>query len=272
MAPCKTALKGLPMRVRDLSHSSPFAAARRTWRPLAAAGLLAMSVAACSTGAPETTSSTLPADYRLRHPIGLVNAPTDLDIFVGRNAGYLDPRQADDIRRFALDFRRDGRGPMLVMVPSHKPGLPVANHRGVQAIRSELAANGVSGGMVQVTTYESPGDPMGAPVRLTFAKLQAKVMSRCGEWPADVAGNAASLEGWQNRSYHNFGCAYQTAIANQVDDPIDLVRPRPEARADVQRRMKVFDDARKSIDPSTAWKTGSASVSGGGGSSSGGGN
>jgi pilus assembly protein CpaD len=272
MAIRKTAQKGLPMRVRDVdsSHPSALAAARRRWRPLAAMGLLALSLAGCSTAATETTSSTLPADYRLRHPIGLVNAPTDLDIFVGRNAGSLDSRQADDIRRFAQDFRRDGRGPMLLMVPSHKPGLPVANHRGVQAVRSELAANGVSGGMVQVTTYESPGDPMGAPVRLTFAKLQAKVMTRCGEWPADVAGNAASLEGWENRSYHNFGCAYQTAIANQVDDPVDLVRPRQEARADVQRRMKVFDDARKSIDPSTAWKTGSASVSGGGGSSGGG--
>jgi pilus assembly protein CpaD len=237
---------------------------RRRALPWAALGLLAMTLAGCATGT-ETTSSTLPADYRLRHPIGLVNAPTDLDVFVGRNTGFIDPRQTDEIRTFALDFRREGRGPMVVLVPTEGGGLPVANHRGVQAIRATLARNGVSASMIQVSSYASPGDPVAAPVRLTFAKLQAKVMSRCGEWPADISG-AGSLEGWQNRSYHNFGCAYQTQIANQVDDPLDLVRPRPETRADVQRRMKVFDDARKSVDPSTAWKTGTASVSGGGGS------
>jgi pilus assembly protein CpaD len=253
--------KGQSMPARPLTH-------RRRSASLATLGLVAFALSACST-APDTTSSTVPADYRLRHPIGLVNAPTDLDIFVGRNTSYLDPRQAEDIRTFALDFRRQGRGPMLVLVPDAKGGLPVANHGGVRAIRAVLAQSGVSSTMVQATSYAVPGDPVAAPVRLTFAKLQAKVMTPCGVWPADITGNVASVDGWQNRSYHNFGCAYQTVFANQVDDPIDLVRPRPETRSDVQRRMKVFDDARKSVDPSTAWKTGTASVSGGGGSSGG---
>lgn len=253
------AQKGPMMSARSLDT-------RRRTLPWAGLGLLALALAGCST-APETTSTTAPADYRLRHPIGIVNAPTDLDIFVGRNTGFLDPRQAEDIRTFALDFRRQGRGPLLVLVPTDNGrGLPVANHRGVQSIQAVLAQSGIGASMIQTSSYASPGDPMAAPVRLTFAKLQAKVMSRCGEWPADISGSAASLDGWQNRPYHNFGCAYQTQIANQVDDPLDLVRPRPESRADVARRMKVFDDARKSVDPSTAWKTGTASVAGGGGS------
>lgn len=260
--PLPAAQKGLTMSARLLDHRRPVPGA-------AALGLLMLALAGCST-APETTSSTLPADYRLRHPIGLVNAPTDLDVFVGRNTSFMDPRQAEDIRTFALDYRRQGRGPLMVLVPSDSGrGLPAANHRGVQAIRAVLAQSGVSGTMIQAASYATPGDPMAAPVRLTFAKLQAKVMSRCGEWPADISGSAASLDGWQNRPYHNFGCAYQTQIANQVDDPLDLVRPRSESRADVARRMKVFDDARKSVDPSTAWKTGTASVAGGGGSSGG---
>lgn len=260
--PLAASLQKVPsMPLRPFTH-------RRRTAAWAALGLLALSLAACST-APDTTSSTLPADYRLRHPIGLVNAPTDIDIFVGRNTSYLDPRQAEDIRTFALDFRRQGRGPMLVLVPDARGGLPVANHGGVRAIRAVLAESGVPASMVQATSYAVPGDPVAAPVRLTFAKLQAKVMTPCGVWPADVSGNVASVDGWENRSYHNFGCAYQTAFANQVDDPIDLVRPRPETRSDVQRRMKVFDDARKSVDPSTAWKTGTATVSGGGGSSGG---
>lgn len=69
------------------------------------------------------------------------------------------------------------------------------------------------------------------------------------------------------------GCASQTLVANQVDDPLDRVRPRPETKADVQRRMTTFDEACGSNDPSATWNTGNAtgsgSTSGGGGSGGG---
>lgn len=225
------------------------------------AGFAALPLAGCKTAQDAVTTATV--DYQVRHPIGLVNAPADLDLFLTRNDSRLDERQGKDLDLFAEDYRRNGRGPMQVMVPSGQSG-----HGGERVVRAALAENGISGRNVRVATYRTDAGPFAAPIRLSYAKLQAKVLTKCGQWPEDINGNAASLKGWENRPYYNFGCSYQTMMANQVDDPIDLVRPRAETPPDVNRRMKVFDDARKAVDPSTAWKTGEASVSG----DSGGGN
>jgi pilus assembly protein CpaD len=241
-------------RVRQAPSTSHAGAARR----LAALAVLALPLAACQSDVTGTTS--YPNDYRLRHPIALVNGPTDLDLFVGRNAPGLDPRQAQDLRQYVQDYRAHGRGPMMMLVPTSDR--QARNHYGVKAVREGLAASGVPSGLVQTTYYQAPAGEIAAPVRLSFTKLQAKVMSQCGNFNQDITGTGATLQGWQNKPYFNAGCAYQTAIAAQVDDPLDLQRPRAEGRADVMRRMKVFDDARKGVDPSTQWKTEAASVSG----------
>jgi pilus assembly protein CpaD len=98
-----------------------------------------------------------------------------------------------------------------------------------------------------------------APVRLSFQKLQAKVASKCGLWPQDLAGGSTA-ESWHNRPYHNLGCAYQTMIAAQVANPIDLVRPRAEGPMDVQRRTKDIEALRKGEDPSTKWNKDDAKI------------
>lgn len=239
-------------RLRQSPPSSRGFALRR----LAALALLALPLAACQS---DVTGTTYPNDYRLRHPIALVNGPTDLDLFVGRNAPGLDPRQAQDLRQFVQDYRANGRGAMVMLVPVSERN--ARTHYGARAVREALAGYGVPAGMIQTTSYQAPAGEIASPVRLSFTKLQAKVMSQCGDFNQDITGTGATLQGWQNKPYFNAGCAYQTAIAAQVEDPLDLQRPRAEGRADVLRRMKVFDDARKGLDPSTQWKTGEASVS-----------
>lgn len=219
--------------------------------------LIAAALGGCRRDDGLVTGTIYPDDYRQRHPIALVNAQSSLDVFVGRNAGGLDARQAADVRAFAHDFRQNGRGPITMLVPVHTPS-PALAHRGAQAVRSQLAASGV--GNLHVVTYNGAPDSLASPVRLTFAKLQAKVGTQCGDWSQDIGGIAATTEGWQNKPYWNYGCAYQNAFANQVADPIDLQRPRAEDRADVLRRMKVFEDSRKATDPSTQWRAESASV------------
>ncbi|MHB2166635.1 CpaD family pilus assembly protein [Alsobacter sp. R-9] len=240
------------MAPRSTDQRPPLRALRR----VAALALLAAPLAACQSDG-MTTGSTYPDDYRLRHPIALVNAPTDLDLFVGRNAPGLDPRQAQDLRQFVADYRMHGQGPIMMFVPSPGAG---RSHQGAAAVRSGLAANGVPHGLVRSTTYEAPAGEIASPVRLSYTKLQAKVMTQCGNFNQDITGTGATLQGWQNKPYFNAGCAYQTAIAAQVEDPLDLQRPRAETRPDVLRRMKVFDDARKGTDPSTQWKSEAASV------------
>jgi pilus assembly protein CpaD len=235
-------------------------AARSRAAALGAVLAAAALVAGCRTDS-DVTASLAPSDYRVRHPIALTYAPNTLDLFISRNMTGLDARQAEDLKAFAAEYRRSGRGPMTVLVPV-EPNAPAASRRGADAVRTALAAAGVSRTYLQVQSYPGPSNSLASPVRLVFSKLQAKVTSECGQFRTDIGGTAGTLEGWQNRDYYNFGCASQTALANQVADPIDLQRARVEERSDVVKRMKVFDDARKGTDPSTTWKTEAAAVSG----------
>jgi len=234
-------------------------ASRRLSRPLAFLLLAAaLPLAACKRDA-VITGTIYPDDYRQRHPIALTNEPETLDIFVGRNMAGLDARQAKDVRALAQDFRQTGRGPITMYVPSGTSA-PAASHRGAQAVRSALAAAGVGGAYVRTATYQGSGDSLASPVRLSYVKLQAKVQSQCGDWSHDIGGIAATTDSWQNKNERNFGCAYQNMIAQQIDDPIDLQRPRSEDRSDVQRRMKVFEGIRNGNDPSINWKSEGATV------------
>ena len=69
----------------------------------------------------------------------------------------------------------------------------------------------------------------------------------------DEAGGR-DLDTWHNRPYYNLGCSYQTMMAAQVADPIDLVRPRGEGPSDSVKRTKDIEALRKDQDPSTNWR------------------
>ncbi len=98
-------------------------------------------------------------------------------------------------------------------------------------------------------------------MRVSHALLSASVASKCGQWPKDLSGNEG-LESWHNKPYHNLGCAYQTMIAAQVDDPVDLVRPRAEGAYDLEKRMKDIEAIRKDQDPATKWASDDVKVGG----------
>ena len=53
-----------------------------------------------------------------------------------------------------------------------------------------------------------------------------------------------------NKQYYNFGCAYQRNMAAMIDNPADLVQPRPESPAYTVRRTTSFAKYRKG-DPTT---------------------
>ena len=80
----------------------------------------------------------------------------------------------------------------------------------------------------------------------------AKVKGPCGEWPDDLA-SGGSLDGWQNTTYWNFGCANQATLAAQIADPRDLVEPRGETPGDVETRMRAIQKVRQGADPGTGW-------------------
>ncbi len=98
-------------------------------------------------------------------------------------------------------------------------------------------------GDIEVGSYQVTDARLASVLRLSFVKLQAKAATRCGDWPEDL-GLGTSLDGWENRTYYNFGCATQQTLAAQLDDPRDLVRPRAEDPSDVQMRTRAIGDIR----------------------------
>jgi pilus assembly protein CpaD len=219
------------------------------------------------------------ADYQDRHPIVLADAPTTLDIFPRMDGPRLDTATVGRIRDFARRARRFGDGRIslrirdfarrarrfgdgrISLVAPNGAATPVQNAV-IREVERTIAANGARGSVVGSYPVADPN--LAAPIRLTYTGVKAKVASRCGEWPGDLA-SASSLEGWENRTYHNFGCSNQSMLAAQVADPRDIVTPRGEEPTDIEMRMRGIDAVRKGADPSTTWKSRAASFGGLGG-------
>ncbi|PWB94767.1 CpaD family pilus assembly protein [Methylosinus sporium] len=198
-------------------------------------------------------------DYRDRHPVALADASVSIDVFPSQG---LDFATTGRIRDFVLRYRRFGHGQITLLAPTGAKD-QFAARSGVDAVRRILAENGVSGA-VYVASYPVSDPNLAAPVRLSFQGVRAKVAGRCGEWPADLA-SASSLEGWDNTTYWNFGCASQTTFAAQIDDPRDLAAPRGETPADIESRMRAIGNVRKGADPATNWSVKGSNISGVGG-------
>jgi pilus assembly protein CpaD len=186
----------------------------------------------------------------------LADGSRTLDVFF--SPAGLDPRQHEDVRAFALEYRRYGQGPMSAQIPTGA-GTDFMAHRTLGAIREALA-DGLPGAHVAVSTYTVSDPKLASAVRLSFRRLQAKVASKCGLWPKDL-GVSDVRANVDNEPTWNLGCAVQTNVAAQVADPVDLVRGRQEGRIDTLRRSKDIDNIRQGKDPSTQYRQdGQASV------------
>jgi pilus assembly protein CpaD len=258
-----------------MSHSRLLhtAARRKAATRLRFAALLAFAapLAACSGADRVVTGSIAPDDYRIRHPIELREGWARLDVFPEVRNGALDARSRAQVREFAREYRSHGSGEIALALP--RGGRDGAEARAAEpGLRRALAAGGASG-PVRVSTYQVADPSLAAPVRLSYASITAKVDTRCGQWPNDLA-SGASVIGWENRQYWNFGCATQQMMAAQVADPRDLVGPGAVAPPDSTIRGRAIDAVRKGNDPGTNWKTQNTNISGlsgAGGSSAGGG-
>ena len=79
-----------------------------------------------------------------------------------------------------------------------------------------------------------------ATIRLNYPKISA-VAGPCGLWPEDLGPSIKNKSYFENKPYYNFGCANQRNLAAMVDNPADLVQPRPETpayTADAPHRLR----------------------------------
>jgi pilus assembly protein CpaD len=211
----------------------------------------------CSTVDRMSASSIPTDDYRNRHPIVLAEQARRLDIFPAPDGFGLDHRAAAQVVEFGTLYRNTGQGPINVLVPAEGRGaLP---REAIAAIRRALAAGGAVA-PIEVSGYPVINHDLASPIRLSFVGLKARVADPCGQWPSDLA-SGSTTQGWENKSYWNYGCSYQSMLAEQVADPRDLVGPRAEDPADTQMRSWGISQMRKGTDPSTDWKTKNTSIS-----------
>jgi pilus assembly protein CpaD len=206
----------------------------------------AVSLAGCGTD-DLAMGSIASDDYHDRHPIILAQAPTTLDVFpIGQ--GKLDSASTEDIRIFAARYQAMGSGRLLILAPA------VGGHAtraAVEEIRRVLVSTGLRGS-IGLGSYPAADASLASPIRLSFRGLKAEVASRCGQWPQDLA-SGSSIDGWKNESYWNYGCATQSVLAAQVDDPRDFARARALGPGDVQMRLRAINDVRQGQDPGTNW-------------------
>ncbi len=235
------AKEGLPM--------SPPLPRRSLARPLGVAALFVAattSLAGCGVNY-ASNDSVPPGDYHARYPIVVAEAPTTLDVYP--TGGALDRQSIDNIRAFAQRYREFGDGRIAILAPAGERG---RDARAIDQIRRALAGAGLRG-YVSVGAYPDADPNRASPVRLVFQGLKATVQARCGLWPTDLA-SGGTIDGWKNESYENFGCATQSTLAAEVDDPRDLVQSRASGPGDVSMRLRAIGDVRNGKDPGTDWQ------------------
>jgi pilus assembly protein CpaD len=223
-------------------------------RPLYLTGaLIGISVAlgACKHSGDVVTTASVPDDVRLRHPIAVQEADRSIVVFVGRGRGGLSAAQRADVMDLAQSWLREGTGAISVDVPVNTPNARAAQDS-LREIRASFAAAGVPPRAINVRQY-TPEDPRHmAAIRLNYPKISA-VAGPCGLWPEDLGPSIHNKSYFENKPYYNFGCSNQRNLAAMVDNPSDLVQPRPETPTYTPRRSIAFDKYRKGVATATTY-------------------
>ncbi len=208
----------------------------RAARVLALSALMGVMAAGCSHPLYNSEEQAIQVDQRF--PITVEPQMTNLNIYPnGANHGL----SADDRARvvaFAERWKARGQGAITVAIPQGGADGLAGEHLAHHAVKA-LASAGVPRANIQTAAYPAHRMPGGAPVTISYVGLTA-VAPDCSElgWE-DNLGFAP-----RNMPWNNFGCATQNNLAAMVNNPRDLIEPRPTDDVDVRRRMKVVDDFR----------------------------
>lgn len=208
-------------------------------RMSAAAVFLGISTLLGSCANPDgMTTSSLPDDYRTRHPIVVGEAEKAIDIPIAAGDQGLTRGQSEVIAGFASNYLSASKGIIRIVTPqgSINSGAAAA---AAGDIRRLLVRMGVPKNRILHTGYEARGYGSAAPVRLSYVAITAQV-GPCGEWPADLTLNTV-----ENKNYHNFGCASQRNLAAQMANPNDLLGPRRMTPADAEQRGQAIERYRE---------------------------
>jgi pilus assembly protein CpaD len=200
--------------------------------------LLAAMLGACTHTSDEITTSSIPSDYRQRHPIVVQEADKSIEVFVGTGRGGLTAPQRTDVTAYAQTWMQEGTGPLVIEVPASTPNARAAQ-QSLHDIQAIVSSVGLPARGVTVRRY-TPADPRQfATIKLSYPRVTADA-GPCGLWPENLGPTLKNDIYQNNRPYWNLGCATQRNMAAMVANPADLVQPRPESPSYTQRRSDVL--------------------------------
>jgi pilus assembly protein CpaD len=223
----------------------------RTLRLLSVLIGLSTTLCACTNTTGELVTASIPDDYRLRHPIAIQEADRTVVVFVGHARGGLSASQRADVLGLAQTWLHEGAGAIVADVPVDTPNARAASSS-FREIHRLLAASGVPPRGIVLRHYRPDDHRVTAAISLSYPRIAA-VTAPCGLWPQDLGPSIMNKDYFENRPYYNFGCAYQHNMAAMIDNPSDLVQPRPETPAYTARRSIGFEKYRKGETTTTVY-------------------
>ena len=204
---------------------------------------VAAALASCAARPDRVTTSSVPDDYRIRHPITLAEVQHSLDVPIGSGERKLTTPLRDLVRGFAQDYAALSASTIAIAVPATSANAGAA-HAVKSEVRRVLIDAGVKPNRIVLTTYDPSEASASAPIRLSFVAVTA-ITGDCGQWPSDLFGPSIV----DNTNWENFGCASQQNLAAQIANPADLVGPRGMTPIDAPRRAEVISIYRKDGNP-----------------------
>jgi pilus assembly protein CpaD len=190
-------------------------------------GLIVLAIAGCDHGKLPDHAHTELTDPAKRHPISVVVDRAELDIGVHRETSRGRALANLEATRFARNYTKDGRGPILIAIPAKFEKRHASFDR-VRDIQTILEREGVASENVRVRRKPSGHSP--DSVTLSYDRIAA-VGPICGDWSIDTARNPDDLH------HANYGCAVQRNLAHMVANPTDLSFPAKEDDRGSDRRM-----------------------------------
>ena len=229
-------------------HDLTIAGRNAALRGVLIAGLAAL-LAGCSSSPAKDVTAGIPNDYRQRHPISIVEGRQTLELFVGAGRGGLTSVQQAEVVAFAQGWQRESTAGIVIDRPAGGPNDRAARDT-LKEVLSILTQAGIPNHGIGIKPYRAGNNTIAA-LRLSYPQVAAHA-GPCGLWPDDL-GPSYEAKHFENRPYHNLGCAHQRNLAAMVANPADLVQPRAEAPVYRAKRAYGAEKWRKGEGPATTY-------------------
>jgi len=161
-------------------------------------------------------------------------------------------QEAAELKSFAQEYVRLGRGNVVVSVPTNASNSQSAAQV-AQDVQRALFLGGVDFSKISAGPYQAQGQA-NAPILISFGRYEAKPIV-CAPWTSFDPRKTA-----ENIPPDRFGCAQNANLAAMVADPGDFLGDRKDGTRDAARIQNGTDKHRKGGVPAVS---GAVAVGGG---------